>query len=333
MHHLYQGYGHLPLGKFEQQLYNNLKLSGMDIQKKCLAIVGTGQIGCSIGMAVKKHVALVTGTDLNQKHLQEAVQLGLVDVALTLREAIAYASIIVVATPVDVAIPLLAQILDLIDSNTLVVDVGSTKLQVCNALRQHINRRNYVAAHPMAGSSVQGPKGALPKLFDGAKTFICEPQLSSDYALDTAKELFHCLNSRVEFIDPDEHDRLVGLVSHLPQALAYSLCNVVKLFDAEGFDWKGAAATAFDSTTRLAGSSSSVWLPIMNQNRENLLKYITATVGELHKLQQYLESNNIPALETYIDIANQVRNQLEESKKTPTSNSNGKRSTSTATAA
>lgn len=305
----------------------------MNLQNKCLAIVGTGQIGCSIGMAAKSHVALVAGTDLDKQRVQEAQQLGMVDVEFSLREVITCANVIVVATPVEAAIPLLTQILDLIDNNTVVIDVGSTKLAVCNALRQHINRRNYVAAHPMAGSSVQGPKGALPLLFDGAKIFICEPQLSSDFALVTAMELFECLNSKVEFIEPGEHDRLVGLVSHLPQALAYSLCNVVKLFDAEEFDWKGAAATAFDSTTRLAGSPSSVWLPIMNQNKVNLLKYINAMIGELHKLQQYLESNNIPALETFMGVANQVRKQLEESKKIPTSVTNEKRSTSTATAA
>jgi len=305
----------------------------MDLSKKSLAIVGTGQMGCSIGLGLHGKVGLVAGVDTHKNSVERAIQQGMVDVEWSLHDAIAYANIIVVATPVDVAIPIITEILDYADERTVVIDLGSTKASICSALKSHINRKNFVAAHPMAGSSVKGPDGADADLFAGCKTYICQPQRSSSYALKVAHELFHQLNSKVEYIEPLQHDRLVGLVSHLPQLVAYSLCNVVKSVNHENPEWENIASTGFDSASRLAKSPASMWLPIVNQNKQNVLSNLGLMIAELQRLEQSIAANNQLAVADFIDSAVDIREQFEESRKQLKARDNGKRKSSSIAAA
>lgn len=303
------------------------------MKEKSLAIVGTGQIGCSIGLGLNGKVGLIAGIDPNKNSIEQALQLGMIDVEWTLHDAIAYANIIVVATPVDVAIPIITEILDYADEKTVVIDMGSTKASICQALKNHINRKNFVAAHPMAGSSVKGPEGADANLFAGCKTYICQPQHSSNYALKVANELFNQLNSKVEYIEPLQHDRLVGLVSHLPQLIAYSLCNVVKSVNSENSEWESVASTGFDSASRLAKSPASMWLPIVNQNKQNVLSNLALIIAELQKLEQCIATNDQSAVADFIDSAVDIREKFEESQKQIISKTNEKRNTSSVAAA
>jgi prephenate dehydrogenase len=305
----------------------------MDLSKKSLAIVGTGQIGCSLGLGLHGKVGLVAGVDTNKSSIDKAIQQGMVDVEWSLYDAIAYANIIIVATPVDVAIPIITEILDYADEKTVVIDMGSTKAPICSALKKHINRKNFVAAHPMAGSSVKGPDGADPDLFSGCKTYVCQPQHSSSYALKVTHELFHQLNSKVDYIEPLQHDKLVGLVSHLPQLIAYSLCNVVKSVNHESPEWESVASTGFDSASRLAKSPASMWLPIVNQNKQNVLSNLGLMIAELQRLEQSIATNNQSAVADFIGSAVDVREQFEESRKQLKSKNNGKRNSSSVAAA
>ncbi|MGE0079396.1 MAG: prephenate dehydrogenase [Bacteroidales bacterium] len=305
----------------------------MDLRKKSLAIVGTGQIGCSLGLGLHGKVGLIAGVDTNKSSIDQAIQQGMVDVEWSLHDAIAYANIIIVACPVDVAIPIITEILDYADEKTVVIDMGSTKASICNALKNHFNRKNFVAAHPMAGSSVMGPSGADIDLFSGCKTYICEPQLSSSFAIKTASELFHHLNSKIEYLEPVQHDRLVGLVSHFPQMVSYSMCNVLRVAENDNPEWENIASSGFDSTSRLAKSPASMWLPIVNQNKENVLKYISLMIDELQRLQVNISSSNQSAIADFIDSAVDVREKFEESRKQLKAKNNGKRNSSSVAAA
>lgn len=287
----------------------------MELKKKCIAIIGTGQIGCSIGLGLQGKVGLIAGVDPVKTTIDRAIQQGMIDVELDLDSVIAYANIFVVATPVDAAIPIITRILDYSSTGSVVIDVGSTKAPVCKAVRNHFNRKAFVATHPMTGSSVKGPEGANSRLFTGTKTFICEENLSSDYAVETALQLLKCLGSEVEFIEPLEHDRLVGLVSHLPHILSYSMCNVVRSAGCDNDDWESIASGGFDSTSRLAKSPASMWLPILNQNKENVLKYINLMIDELQKIEKHIDNDDATALVDFIDGAIDIREQFETSRK------------------
>ncbi len=286
----------------------------MNLQEKCVAIIGTGQIGCSIALGLQGKVGLIAGVDPCKANITQAIQNRMIDVELDLRSAIDFANILVVATPVDVAIPIITEILDFADERTVVLDVGSTKAPVCKAIRNHVNRKIFVATHPMAGSPVTGPDGANSKLFANCKTFICQPGLSSKFALDTVVKLYNDLQSKVEYIEPAEHDRLVGLVSHLPHILSYSMCNVVKSASSNNPEWENIAASGFDSTSRLAKSPASMWMPILNQNKDNLLKYINLMIDELHKLEQHIDTEDTSALVDFIESAVDIREQFEGSR-------------------
>ncbi len=303
------------------------------LKDKCVSIIGIGQIGGSIGLSLMGKARMVAGVDTNHDNLKYAMLNGMIDQALMLERAIQESDMIVVATPVDVALELIPAILNSIRENTVVIDMGSTKEPICRVTRNHPRRRNFVAAHPMAGSSVKGPQGADAALFCDRKVLVCQPELSSVNALNSAIELFHLLGASVEFIDERDHDRLVGLISHLPQVLSYVLANVVGVSEGESTNWLRFASTGFNSSTRLAKSPASMWSPIIMQNSENILRNIQMAVSELELLSDLIRSGNTHALEVFINRAVEVRNKFETSNKTENNLNHGNKCTTRVTAA
>lgn len=299
----------------------------------CVSIIGIGQIGGSIGLSLTGKAKMVVGVDTNPDNLKYAMLNGMIDQTLMLERAIRESDLIVVATPVDVALELIPAILNGIGENTVVIDMGSTKEPICRVTRNHPRRKNFVAAHPMAGTSVKGPQGADAALFCDRKVLVCQPELSSVNALNSAIELFHLLGASVEFIDEGVHDRLVGLISHLPQVFSYVLANVVGVSEGDNTDWLRLASTGFNSSTRLAKSPASMWSPIIMQNSENILRYIQMAVSELELLSDLIRSGNTYALEVFINRAVEVRNKFENSNKPENNLNHGNKCTTGVTAA
>ncbi|NVO09829.1 MAG: prephenate dehydrogenase/arogenate dehydrogenase family protein [Bacteroidales bacterium] len=278
---------------------------------KNISIVGTGLIGCSIAMGVKGMFKCIAGFDINQQNIDYAINAGIIDESWTI-ERIAYESdVIIVAIPVDAAIPIVYDLLSKIKVDAVIIDVGSTKLSICRAVQNHPNRKNFVAAHPMAGSEIGGPQGSGGNLFKGKKSIICQAELSSKLAIQCAEEIFRVLGMEVEYIDEERHDSLVSLVSHLPQIVSYGIASTVGCSIDVNHQWFDIAASGFDSTTRLAKSPLEVWIPILIQNKEYISQNLQLFIHQIEIMKELIESENIEALNQFICQSQAVREKFD----------------------
>lgn len=283
---------------------------------RTLVVIGLGQIGGSIALATRGCFCSIVGVDTNPDVLNWAVANGIIDRACPIDEAIGVADVVVLSVPVGAIVGLLPFVLEEVKLGTVVFDVGSTKQQVCELVHNSPHRNRYVALHPMAGTSDSGIKSASANLFRGARTFICQPELSSEQGLADVQGLFAHMGSTVELITPAEHDRSVAMVSHLPQVVSYAMCSAVEQMSGTSEGWLSVAASGFDSTSRLAKSPKSMWLPIFGQNKENLLDGINSTIHELQQMSQGIALDDKAQIAGVISRATSVREKFEHNKQT-----------------
>ena len=149
-----------------------------------VAIIGVGLIGGSLAISIKENgfATQIIGVDESQENLDKAVRRRLIDVDMPLEEAIASSDLIIISTPMDVMVSLLPKILDRVDKQ-VVIDVGSTKERLLEAVRTHPKRGRFVSTHPMAGTEYSGPEAAIPNLFDQKYTVLCETERSDPDAV------------------------------------------------------------------------------------------------------------------------------------------------------
>ena len=277
-----------------------------------LSIIGLGLIGGSFAKDLRK-AGLATellGVDTSHDHAARALQLGLVDRLVSLEEALQQSDALLLAVPVNAIAALLPRLLDVIRPTQTVIDLGSTKFQLAEAVRQHPNRERYVAAHPMAGTENAGPDAALEGLFKGKTVLLCDLEWSAPDACKTALEIFHAVGLKFEFMSSEQHDRHAAYVSHLSHVVAYALSIAVQGEEKAGYAVPRLAGGGFASTVRLAKSSPEMWVPIFKQNRDHVLKAIDAFSERLQELKHCLETNDFDKLEALIREANQIRDLL-----------------------
>ncbi len=277
-----------------------------------LSIIGLGLIGGSFAKDLRK-AGLATellGVDTSHEHAARAAQLGLIDRLVSLEEALLQSDAVLLAVPVNAIATLLPHILDVIRPTQTVIDLGSTKFQLAEAVRQHPNRERYVAAHPMAGTENAGPDAALEGLFKGKTVLLCDLEWSAPDACKTALEIFHAVGLKFEFMSSEQHDRHAAYVSHLSHVVAYALSIAVQGEEKAGYAVPRLAGGGFASTVRLAKSSPEMWVPIFKQNRDHVLKAIDAFSERVQELKRCLETNDFDTLEALIREANQIRDLL-----------------------
>ena len=257
-----------------------------------LTVIGLGLIGGSMAKDLRKSgfATEITGVDTNHDHAQEALRLGIVDRIETLESAIPKADMVIIAIPVDKVLPILISVLDLVSSQTTVIDVGSTKKVISEAVENHPKRRNYIPAHPMAGTENSGPGAALEGLFEGKINIICDQEKCGPQHLAFAEKMFQALGMDIAYMTADDQDHSTGFISHLPHAAAFALANAV--LDKEDreiiFDL---ASGGFNSTVRLAKSSPEMWGPIFQQNREYVVESLDVYIKHLKVFKKSIESD------------------------------------------
>lgn len=276
------------------------------------AIVGLGLIGGSIGLDLRKTgvATKLWGVDLNNGNAKRALERELVDKIVSLEEA-AQADLIITAIPVNSIRTLVLKILDLIGENTIIIDTGSTKSQICQAIGHHAKRAQFVAAHPLAGTENSGPDAAFNGLFNGKTNIICEKEKSSDDALRVAHDIFEALGMRTIFMDPVEHDKHVAYVSHLSHVSAFLLGQTVLDIEQDEKNIFNLAGSGFASTVRLAKSSPDMWAPIFEQNAEYLSQALLEYIMHLQKFQYHLMKRDVNELHRIMTEANRIRKVLE----------------------
>ncbi len=251
--------------------------------------------------------AHLTGVDKNEAHTARAIDLGLVDEVLPLEDALANATVIFVATPVDSLTTLVPEILDRINENQIVLDVGSTKLPVLQATMNHPMRSRFIATHPMAGTEYSGPDAAIPGLFAGKCCVFCETEQSAADVSAVANELFTTLGMRIVQLSGTEHDLHVAYVSHISHIASFALALTVLEKEREENRIFELASGGFSSTVRLAKSNPDTWTPIFRQNRDHVLDVLDEFINTVSRFRTLLIKRDFQTFDQLIRHANDIR--------------------------
>lgn len=272
-----------------------------------LVVVGLGLIGGSLAKDLKLRMDYkVYGIDKNIIHISKAIELGIIDEEGSLDD-VGDAAVVIIAVPVDIMPEVISQVLDKVGLETLVFDVGSVKNEICSAIEYHPNRKNFLAAHPMAGTEFSGPEAAIINLFDDKVNIICEADKTDWKILDKAISLFKKLNMRIKMMNPVEHDRHIAYVSHLSHVSSFMLGKTVLEIEKNEEAIFDMASTGFASTVRLAKSSSATWTPIFLENKENLIKSLDEYIKNLKEFKVMIEENDAEALNETMDNTNYIK--------------------------
>jgi prephenate dehydrogenase len=275
-----------------------------------ITIVGVGLISGSFSLALKERglVKNVIGVSRTASSIGKALELGLIDEALPLDEAVDKSDLIYVAIPVDVTLPVMRQIMDRVTDRQIVADAGSTKHALCALLADHPMRRRFVATHPMWGTEYSGPESAVRDAFAGRSCVICEKEKSDPDALDTMERIYRdVLKMHLVYMDADSHDMHAAYISHIAHITSFALANTVLEKEKEDSAIFDLAGGGFESTVRLAKSNPSMWLPIFKQNREHVLDVLNEHIAQLRKFKSCLEKENYEYLNDLMENANKIR--------------------------
>ena len=274
-----------------------------------MTIVGVGLISGSFSLALKERglVNNVIGVSRTEASLQKALQLGLIDEALPLEEAVKKSDLIYVAIPVDVTIPMMKKVMDWVNDKQIVADAGSTKYALCEALGKHPMRSRFVATHPMWGTEYSGPEAAVKDAFSGRTCVICEKEKSDPDAVETMESIYRELGMHIVYMDAFNHDIHAAYVSHISHITSFALANTVLEKEKEEDAIFDLAGGGFESTVRLAKSSPAMWAPIFMQNRENVLDVLNEHISQLRKFKSCLEKENLEYLQELMENANKIR--------------------------
>ncbi len=273
-----------------------------------IGIVGLGLMGGSLGLALKKTklVSKVYGFDHNLTHCEEALKLNLVDEILSFNE-IQECDVVFLAIPVEAIISTLKKLKN-ISENTTVIDLGSTKEEIVKNTPKSI-RKNFIPAHPMAGTEKFGPSAAIENLYHDKVVVLCDMQESDEFHKNRAIQIFSHIGMKIVFMDSHNHDIHASFISHLPHAISYALANsVMRQEDPKNILLL--AGGGFKDMSRIAKSSPQMWSNIFKQNRKNLLNSINAFEKELEKSKEMIENENWEELEKWMAKATTLHNIL-----------------------
>jgi prephenate dehydrogenase len=272
-----------------------------------ITIVGLGLLGGSMGLALKKRTnAKIWGIDANHKHLKKAQKLKIIDTPTTL-DNIHKSDIIIIAVPVN-RIPEVAEnILNQIQEHTLVFDVGSTKHNICESLKNHPKRENFVAAHPIAGTEFSGPEAAFDSLFENKKNIICEARSTNPRILKTAVELFDLLGMQTDFMESASHDKHIAYVSHLSHISSFMLGKTVMEIEKDEKNIFNMAGSGFESTVRLAKSSAPTWTPIFIENKRNIIRSLDEYIRNLQEFRNHIKNENEKEIFSIMKDTNHIK--------------------------
>jgi prephenate dehydrogenase len=277
-----------------------------------LCIVGLGLLGGSFSLAIQEKYrgVRVIGVDSNPRHADKALELGIAHEISSLKEAVGRAQVTVLATPVNILLTMLPEVLDNLPDSAVVMDLGSTKELICKAVAEHPKRKQYVAAHPIAGTENSGPEAAFAALLRNKTMILCEPEKSNPLALLLIESICSSLEMNVTQMNAAEHDQHLAYVSHLSHVSSFALGATVldKEKDVKSiFDMAG---SGFSSTVRLAQSSPAMWAPIFTQNTKNVSEALGSYIVKLQEFKQVIDAQDEQESTRIMSHANQIRGVL-----------------------
>jgi prephenate dehydrogenase len=275
-----------------------------------VAIVGTGLIGASVGLAARRAGAeRVTGWDPDASHLAAAAERGAVEPAADLLSALEGAELAVVAAPVTALPEQVRAVLDASGPSVTVTDVGSTKGGVCAAAA---GVARFVGGHPICGSEARGPERATAEIFEGATWFLTPVAATDPDSYTMLHGFVSGLGAVPVAIAPEAHDRLVAVTSHLPHALANLLLNQAGGGKIDGHDPLDAAGGSLRDMTRVAGANPRIWVDIFLENRQALAASLAEHRRRIEQVEAALAAGDAGFLARWIGEASANRRRLLE---------------------
>ena len=280
---------------------------------KTIGIIGLGLIGGSMAIDLKRRgfASRVLGVEKEPVNAAAAKKIGLVDDVVSYEDCIAQADIIVVAIPVGEAVKTVCDILDRFQQDALaekiVIDVCSTKEQICQATHYHPCRKQFVSTHPMAGTEYSGPWAAVPNLFDGRACIFANSEESAPKAVKAIEELYDALCMRPIYMNASQHDVHTAYVSHISHVTSFALALTVLDKEQDEKHIFDLASGGFSSTVRLAKSSADMWVPILTQNRENVLHVMDTYIEKMQQFREAIDNFDEDKVRDLIEEANRIR--------------------------
>ena len=271
-------------------------------------IIGVGLIGGSLAIDIK-HLhpkSSIFGIDYNKEHLKEALALNIIEATASIDD-LENADLVIVAIPVNATVKILPEILDKISDHTLVIDVGSTKEDICDVVKEHPKRRNFLAMHPIAGTEFSGPSAAIRNLYNGKTNIICDVEETAFKLQEKALKLFQEMGMRIRYMKPKAHDKHIAYVSHLSHISSFMLGKTVIEKEKNERDIFDMAGSGFESTVRLAKSSPDMWTPIFEQNKTNVIKTLDEYISNLKQFKTFMENDDFEAIYNEMKDANHIK--------------------------
>jgi prephenate dehydrogenase len=277
-----------------------------------LAVVGLGLLGGSVARAARARglVREVVGVGRRREALDPALAEGTIDRATTdLAEGVGGADLVVLATPVATLETLLPEVWRAAPDEALLTDVGSTKGGIVRTAERLAARRSlaFVGSHPMAGSERSGYAASRADLFEGALVILTPTGETPPLAAKRVAGFWEALGARVMAMEPEEHDRAVAAVSHLPHLAAAALVDAVARLCPGAFE---VAAAGFKGTTRIAAGDARLWREIFLSNRPALAEALGAFRAALADLEELVASGDAEGLERALERIRQIRSRL-----------------------
>ncbi len=300
----------------------NLKSSkfylNLEDLKMNIAIIGVGLMGGSFALALKDNgiAKRIVGVDRSESNCNKALELGIVDEIDTIENLYKRDDIelIVLTIPVNSVPEILIKLLNNVKDNQIVMDMGSTKEQMCELVKCHTSRHRFVATHPMWGTENSGPAAAVKGAFKGRVVVMCEAERSDKAAVMVVENIYRKIGMKIEYMDAEQHDIHTAYVSHISHVTSYALALTVlekereesKIFDLSG--------GGFESTVRLAKSPCTMWTPIFLKNKYNVLDVLREHIHQLQIIRKMIENDDEEGLNEAITRANKVSQILEHRK-------------------
>jgi prephenate dehydrogenase len=281
---------------------------------KRLAIIGVGLIGGSLARVLrqKKVCGRIIGFGRNIAHLQQAVDLGVIDeYSLTIASAVRDADVVVLATPLHTTEPLLRAMRAYLSDNVVVTDVGSSKGSVVTAARLSLDTLfpRFVPAHPIAGKEKSGVEASDANLFNSHRVILTPLPETSVHALEKITRMWELAGAEVVQLDVDKHDEILAATSHLPHMLAYALVDCLAGLQKRDEIFRFAAG-GFADFTRIASSNPQMWHDICFANRKQLLNMLDVFNNYLNDIKSAIENENSNELLEIFTRAKQIRDRF-----------------------
>ena len=278
-----------------------------------ITIVGLGLIGGSLALALKEsgQVEIVVGIDTNEDSIRYAFDNEIIhEGASEINEVISGSEIIVISTYVGSIADTAKAVAEFASNETTITDVGSVKSSVVNQVESDLPENlHFVAGHPIAGTENSGIESAEHNLFKGKRCILTPTDKTDSKAISNIRAMWETVGGEVFEMDPETHDHIFGIVSHLPHAVAYSLINSV--VDAKDCDkLLEFAGGGLKDYTRVSASSPEMWVEIFKANKDQLLSSINVFKNSLEKIESAIENEDFDALKKELEKAAKTKRSL-----------------------